>query len=54
MYLGQRVLIKHNGKIVEGSVIEIYFEDLDIRLDNEEIVRCNFWSVRKVEYKNEE
>jgi membrane protease subunit (stomatin/prohibitin family) len=54
MHIGFRLLIKHEGKVQEGSVIKIYEEDLDIRLDSGEIVRRKFWEVRKPDEKKEE
>jgi len=52
MYLGCPVLVKNNNQVCEGNVIEIYSEDLDIRLLDGTIVRKKFWEIRKV--KNEE
>jgi len=46
MYLGKRLILKHNGKLQEGSVENIFPEDLDIRLDSGELVRKKFWEVR--------
>lgn len=47
MRIGQRLLAKYNGQIVEGIVIEIYFEDVDIKLDNGTVIKKKYWEVRK-------
>jgi len=52
MYLGKHLLIRHEGKIQEGIVIQIFSEDLDIQLTDNLIVRRKFWEVRSI--KNEE
>jgi hypothetical protein len=52
MYIGCRLLVKHDGEIKEGSVIKIYEEYLDIKLDDNTIVSRKFWEVRSI--KNEE
>jgi len=49
MRIGQKILAKYNGKIVEGVVIEIYYEDIDIKLDTNEIIKRKFWEIRKIE-----
>lgn len=54
MHIGKRLIVKHDNKIQEGIVEEIYSEDLDIRLDNGELIRRKFWCVHKIEIKNEE
>jgi hypothetical protein len=52
MHIGKRLLIKHNNIVQEGKVEKIFSEDLEIRLDNNEIIIRKFWEVRKI--KNEE
>jgi hypothetical protein len=47
MRIGQILLAKHEGNLVQGIVIEIYAEEIDIKLDNEIIIRRKFWEVRK-------
>jgi len=54
MYIGLRLLIKHESKVQEGSVIIIYDEDLDIRLDTGEVIKRKFWETRKIDEKKEE
>ena len=54
MHIGKRVLVKHADAVQEGSVINIYPEDLDILLENGETIRRKYWEVRKVEKKDEE
>jgi len=53
MYLSQTVLIKYNEKIVEGKVVKIYDEELDIKLDDGEIVRKKYWEIRSVPIEKE-
>lgn len=48
MQINKWLLVKHDGKIQEGKVIKIYYEDLDIQLKNGEIIRRKFWEVRKI------
>ena len=48
MHIGQRLLIKNDGIVQEGSVVKIYDEDLDIELENKIIVRRKFWEVRQI------
>jgi len=48
MYIGKKLLVKHNDKIQEGIVENFYEEDLDIRLDDGEIIRRKFWEVRSL------
>jgi len=49
MYIGKLLLVKHEGKILKGIVIQIFQEDLDIKLENNEIIRRKFWEVRQIE-----
>lgn len=51
MNIGQLLLVRHNGQVHEGKVEIIYFEDLDIRLKNGELIRRKFWEVHKIELK---
>jgi hypothetical protein len=44
--------VKHEDKILRGMVIKIYSEDLDIRLEDDTIVRRKFWEVRSCPYDN--
>ena len=46
MYIGKYLLVKYEGKIKKGMVKKIYFEDLDIQLEDGNIVRRKFWEVR--------
>ena len=52
MYIGKWLLVKHNGQIKKGSVINIYSEDIDIKLENNDIVRRKFWEVRNAPFDN--
>ena len=45
MYLGKRIIIKHEGKIQEGSIHKIFEEDLEIMLDGGIIVTRKFWEI---------
>ena len=54
MYLGLRVLVRHEGQVQEGNVERIYDEELDIRLLNGILVRRKYWEIRKCEIKDEE
>jgi hypothetical protein len=53
MHIGKRLIVKHDNKIQEGIVEEIYSEDLDIRLDNGELIRRKFWETRAISYEEE-
>jgi hypothetical protein len=53
MQIGLRLLVKHEGIIKEGTVIDFSFEDLDIKLDDGTIIRRKFWEIRKIEIKND-
>jgi hypothetical protein len=48
MYIGKHLLIKYEGKVQEGTVIQIFSEDLDIQLTDNLIVRRKFWEVRSI------
>jgi hypothetical protein len=52
MQIGKRLLVKHEGKVIEGIVIQIFIEDLEIKLDDQTIIQRKFWEVRSI--KNEE
>jgi hypothetical protein len=52
MQIGRWLLVKHEDKILRGMVIKIYSEDLDIRLEDDTIVRRKFWEVRSCPYDN--
>jgi len=52
MYTGKRLLVKHEGKLIEGNVQEILAENLIIKLDSGTIITRKYWEVRNV--KNEE
>ena len=54
MHIGQRLLIKHDGIVQEGSVVKIYDEDLDIELENKIIVRRKFWEIRSIPYEKKD
>lgn len=56
MKIGARLLVKHEGLVKEGSVEQIFPEDLDIRLDDNTLIRRKFWEVRRPlnEKKSEE
>jgi len=51
MYIGKRLLVKHEEQILEGIVEQIFPEDLDIRLSNGELIRRKFWEVRIIDEK---
>ena len=53
MHIGKWLLVKHEGKVMKGIVTKIYNEDLDIRLDDDTIIRRKFWEVRSAPYDNE-
>jgi hypothetical protein len=53
MQIGRWLLVKHEDKILRGMVIKIYSEDLDIRLEDDTIIRRKFWEVRSAPYDNE-
>lgn len=51
MYIGKWLLSKYEGKLVKGIVIKIFQEDLDIRLEDDTIIRKKFWEVRIIDEK---
>ena len=54
MHIGKWLLIKHEQKILKGIVIKIFEEDLEIKLEDETIVRRKFWEVRNAPFSKEE
>jgi hypothetical protein len=48
MHIGRWLLVKHEGKLIKGIVVKIFQEDLDIKLEDETIIRRKFWEVRNV------
>jgi len=54
MHIGKWLLVKHEGKILKGIVVNFWQEDLDIRLDDDTIIRRKFWEIRSCPYENEE
>ena len=54
MYIGQELLLKHQGALQKGRIKEIYPEELEIILDTGELVKKKYWEVRKITNKNEE
>ena len=48
MYIGQPLLVKHNGEIKEGKVTKIFPEDLEIKLKDGALIQRKFWEVRKI------
>lgn len=48
MQIGKHLLVKHNGIVKEGIVIKIYPEDLEIKLEDDIIIKRKFWEVRSV------
>jgi hypothetical protein len=48
LQIGQRLLVKHDGRVRQGIVIKIFSEELDIKLEDEIIVRRKFWEVKKL------
>jgi hypothetical protein len=46
MYLGKRVIVKHDNKLQEGNVIQIFLEELEIKLDTGELIRRKYWEIR--------
>jgi len=51
MYIGQRLLVKHDGVLQEGNVEQIFQEDLEIKLDSNAIIMRKFWEVRRIDEK---
>jgi len=54
MHIGKWLLDKHEGQIKKGIVTQIFPEDLDIRLEDNTIIRRKFWEVRNAPYDNKE
>ena len=47
MKIGQSVIVKHEGKVQEGTVVQMYEEEIRVRLeDGNEVIR-KYWEVRK-------
>ena len=53
MHIGKWLLVKHEGKVIKGIVVKIYDEDLDIKLEDETVVRRKFWEVGNIPYEKE-
>ena len=49
MRMGQRVLVRENNEVYEGSVKKILNEDLIIDLNNGNTVQRKFWEIRKIQ-----
>ena len=54
MNIGKWLLVKHEGKIIKGIVIEIFQEDLKIKLEGGITIIRKFWEVRKIDEKKED
>jgi hypothetical protein len=52
MHIGKWLLVRHEGKVLKGIVTMIFQEDLDIRLDDNTIIRRKFWEVRTAPFDN--
>jgi len=54
MQIGQPLLAKHNGKIIECIVVKLFEEDILLE-DKETKIQFTrkFWEIRKVEIKDE-
>jgi hypothetical protein len=52
MQIGKWLLVKHEGRILRGTVIQIFREDLEIQLEDSTTIRRKFWEVRAVPYDN--
>jgi len=52
MHIGKWLLVRHEGKVLKGIVTNIFQEDLDIRLDDNTIIRRKFWEVRTAPFDN--
>ena len=54
MFIGQSVLIKHEG-IVQEAIVEImYMDTLKVRLVNGAIIEKKYWEVRKIQKEADE
>jgi len=51
MYITQWVLLKYETKLIKGVIISIFQDDLEIKLENESIIKRKFWEVRKINEK---
>lgn len=51
MYIGKWLLVRYENKVQKGTVIQIYKEDLDVKLENGDIIRKKFWEVGKIDEK---
>jgi hypothetical protein len=52
MHIGKWLLVKHEGQIKKGIVTQIFQEDLDIRLEDDTVIRRKFWEVRNCPFDN--
>lgn len=53
MHIGKWLLVKYEGMVIKGIVVKIFFEDLEIELENNIIVRRKFWEVGKINEKED-
>lgn len=54
MHVGKPLLIKENGQIKKGIVINFSSEDLEIKLEDGNIVRRKFWEIREIPHEKTE
>jgi hypothetical protein len=55
MHIGKWLLVKHEGKILKGIVVNFWQEDLEIRLDDTDIIITRkYWEVRNAPFEKEE
>ena len=49
MQIGNKLLVRHNGLVLEGIVTNFYEETIEIKLANEEVITRKYWEVRAVQ-----
>ena len=52
MHIGQTVLLKHEGKLMEGKITDMFEEDVNIELADKTIIQRKYWAVRKIKNEN--
>jgi hypothetical protein len=49
MYIGKRVLVKHQEQIQEGIVKNFWEEDVEIQLADDTVITRKYWEIRKID-----
>ena len=54
MFIGQTVIIRNKGNLVEGIITEIFPEEVSLHLQSGESVNRKVWEIRRIDIQNED